>query len=644
MESFYTRYKNALVLMLVLLAQIVLLAMQVRRPAPGLPDGHNVRLWRYVVSSIIAPPERLAHNVGLSVRGVWSRYIYLRDLRKQNDDLQAENDRLRLEQASLAEDARAGQRLREMLDFRGQYIDKTLPAQVIGTSGTDQARVIYIDRGSKDGLKVQMPVITPDGIIGKLKNVFPSTSQVLLISDQTSGTGVMLQTTRVRGVMKGNASGQPQIVNISPDDRIKPGEPVMTSGGDQVYPAGLPVGVVDRVEADPDTPYVNVVIKPNANLSRLEEVLVVTELSDKMPFSQEKDMMQSEVDALALKQRAADVLSERLPSLHELNANQTVGETERADAAAAEGAASAGDPARPMRPPQPLHPDRYSPGQAPAAESLTPGAGPPPPHRAPSTETSASDASTGSKPAAPSAAEAAASERGFVLMSRFPPKPAAPKPSAPAPAGDAGASGSSPVNSTAAAAGSSSAKTGSVPNTASGGVAVAAGVKTSVTAKPANATAGGTSGASSAGASAALPRVVRPAGTAAAPTGSTSTAPKGPAGGASGVGGSNPPPPPRRSSVSPDDSDGILAPAGMGTIGGAPRPRPSPPANATTGTGSGSGAAGASAGRPSAPKLPASPSTTGPTSKPATTPGQQPAPAGQKTPKPAPASAPPGGA
>src|SRR5271170_5501595 len=115
MESLFGRYKNALVLMLVLLAQVVLLAMQVRRPAPGMPDGHNVRLWRYLVTSVITPPEQLAHNIGKSFRNVWSNYIYLHDLRQQNLSLKQENDRLRLEQASLAQDAQAGQRLRELL-------------------------------------------------------------------------------------------------------------------------------------------------------------------------------------------------------------------------------------------------------------------------------------------------------------------------------------------------------------------------------------------------------------------------------------------------------------------------------------------------------------------------------------------------
>ncbi len=420
MESLFGRYKNALVLMLVLLAQVVLLAMQVRRPAPDMPDGHNVRLWRYLVTSAITPPERLVHSIGKSVRDVWTNYINLRHLREQNLSLQQENDRLRIEQASLAEDARQGERLREMLDFRGRYIDKTVAAQVIGTSGTDQARDIYIDRGSKDGLQVQMPVITPDGIIGKVKNVFPHSAQVLLISDQTSGTGVLLETTRVRGVMKGDASGQPQMINISPDERIKPGEPVITSGGDQVYPPGMPVGMVDRVVADPDSSYVNVVIKPNANLAALEEVLVVTGFSDKMPFAQQKDIMQSEVVALEEKQRAADVLSEKLPSVRDPNAPATApGANEETSSTTGEG-----DPARPMRPPQPLHPDRYTPGAAPPADDLVPGAAPPVTHRVPSPVASEPSATPGPKPTT-AGNVSPYSGSGSVPVNRFPAKPVA---------------------------------------------------------------------------------------------------------------------------------------------------------------------------------------------------------------------------
>lgn len=533
MESLFGRYKNALVLMLVLLAQVVLLAMQVRRPAPNMPDGHNVRLWRYMVSGVITPPERLAHNIGKGVRDIWSNYIYLRNLREQNEGLKRENDRLRLEQAGLAEDALQGQRLRELLDFRGRYIDKTVAAQVIGTSGTDQARDITIDKGSKDGLDVQMPVVTPDGIVGKIKNVFPHSAQVLLISDQTSGTGVLLANTRVRGVMKGNASGQPQMINISPDERIQPGEPVITSGGDQVYPPGMPVGVVEKVVPDPDSSYVNVVVKPNANLGSLEEVLVVVQFSDKMPFAQAKDLSASEAVALAAKQRAADVLSEKLPSLRDPNAPETAQsltpDAEK-EAAASAASGSEADPARPVRPPQALHPDRYTPGQAPAAENLVPGAAPPGIHRTAPATTAA--ATPGPKSNTPSSAPAP-SGSDTALVSRFPAKPVT---AVPKPATNATATPTNPAAPTTHTAAS-----GSATPSGSGAATVPS--------------------APGPG----LQRPVRTAASADTPSGTASTVA-----------------PVRRTPTPPEsDSGGILTPAGMGAVGTTPRPKPTTPKTQT---------------------------------------------------------------
>ncbi len=105
---------------------------------------------------------------------VWQSYLYLRHVREQNQDLQQTIDRLRLEQAALMEDARQGERLQALLDFQRRYIYSTLPAQAIGSSGSDQSRVFYLDKGSNDGLKPDMAVITADGIVGKVRDVFPA--------------------------------------------------------------------------------------------------------------------------------------------------------------------------------------------------------------------------------------------------------------------------------------------------------------------------------------------------------------------------------------------------------------------------------------------------------------------------------------
>lgn len=385
MESFLTRYKNGLVLMAVLLTQLIFLALQVRRPMPGAPpDAEPVRLLRYWMVTLITPPARVSHGAGLSVRGLWSNYIDLRNVRQRNLDLQAEIERLRLEEGAIAEDARQGQRLQQLEGFKEHYVYTTATAQVIGTAGTDRSRVIIIDKGARNGVAVDMPVITPDGIVGKVREVFPHSAQVLEISDPSSGAGVMLETTRIRGVLRGNAFGQPEIINIMPDDRIKPGERVMTSGGDQIFPRGLPVGVVDHVATDPErNPYVDVVIKPGANLARLEEVLVVTGMGDQLPAADQGELAQSEAEAQ--RHSAAQVLSEKLPSIREPDAPDAAAtDASAADGKAADAVAASPDakPTLPPRPPAPLHGDRFTPGAAPSAMDSLPGvAATVPPHK-----------------------------------------------------------------------------------------------------------------------------------------------------------------------------------------------------------------------------------------------------------------------
>jgi rod shape-determining protein MreC len=207
-----------------------------------------------------------------------------------------------------------------------------------------------------------MPVITPDGIVGKTRDVFGHTSQVLEISDPTSGAGVILVKTRIQGVLTGNSWGQPEIVNVSPDDRIKPGEQVVTSGGDGIFPRGLAVGTVERVVPNAEGTLVNVLIKPSANLSQLEEVLVITSTEPQMPAPMQQDLNQAV--------RTADILAERLPS-----ANPPGIAPAPANGKAATPPASNANtlPTPPPQPPRPIHPDRFSQGDVPPAADLVPG-------------------------------------------------------------------------------------------------------------------------------------------------------------------------------------------------------------------------------------------------------------------------------
>jgi rod shape-determining protein MreC len=148
-----------------------------------------------------------------------------------------------------------------------------------------------------------MAVITAGGIVGKVLRVYPSTSLVLLINDQSSGVGVILQKSRLQGVLAGTPNGEVVMKEVMSDEQVSPGESLLTSGGDQIFPKGLPVGTIAKVGAAKDL-FLSITVKPSANLDRLEEVLVVLR-------KQEKQV----VTADAPRARAADILAQRLPSV-----------------------------------------------------------------------------------------------------------------------------------------------------------------------------------------------------------------------------------------------------------------------------------------------------------------------------------------
>ena len=375
MESFIVRYRNLVVLLVLLVAQILGLAMQVRRASNGQTgDGHSVQLIRLWANWIVSPPEKALHSSGSGISGLWYNYIDLRHARQQNAELQKMVDRLRLEQAALLEDAKQGQRLQALLHFQQKYIYKTVAAQAIGSSGTDQSRVFYIDKGKAEGVDRDMAVITPDGIVGKIRDVFPHTAQVLAINDQSSGAGVILESTRIRGILRGNSAGQPQIEDVIRDPRIKSGDKVLTGGGDQIFPRGLPVGVVDRVQNDPERDgFIEVIVKPAAYLDQLDEVLVITSTEPRFPPDQQQDLATSELlkGAEAERQKTSEGMAEKLPGLIVPNVppdQQPLNDTS--------------NPTPVAKPPVAIHPDRFTPGNAttpnvpgaPAANSGTPAA------------------------------------------------------------------------------------------------------------------------------------------------------------------------------------------------------------------------------------------------------------------------------
>lgn len=298
------RYRNVTILAAAIFLQILGLAIQIRRPVNGEENpSASSRLIRLWAVSVVAPLEKGIVRVQTSGAGVWHNYFYLRGVRQENRDLKDQIEQLRLEQVRLKQDADQAHRLQALLGFKEQFIGETKAAQVIGSSGSEHSRLIYIDKGSDDGLKTEMPVITPDGVVGKVLNVVDgSTSQVLLISDQQSGVGAIIEQSRLQGVLKGRASGELVIDKIMADEEVKPGDRILTSGGDRIFPKGLPVGTVAKVSKSAD--FVQLTVKPAASLNHLEEVLIIT-----------KRVEHEAPAAVPASTRAADILAQRLPQV-----------------------------------------------------------------------------------------------------------------------------------------------------------------------------------------------------------------------------------------------------------------------------------------------------------------------------------------
>jgi rod shape-determining protein MreC len=299
MENLMGRYRNVSILAAAIFLQVVGLAIQVKRQS----ENQSSRLIRVWAVTAVTPLEKGIVRLQTGANGIWRNYLYLRGVRKENRDLQQQIQQMQLEQVRLKQDAEQAHRLQVLLGFKEQFISQTTAAQVIGSSGSEQSRIVYIDKGSNQGIKRDMAVISGDGVVGKVVLVFGDTSQVLLISDQSSGVGAILEQSRLQGILKGKASGELVLDKIMSDEDVKPGEKVLTSGGDQIFPKGLPIGIVSRVSTGGQ--FLQVALQPAAALNHLEEVLVITQKQEREPG----------VTSGAGAARAADILAQRLPSV-----------------------------------------------------------------------------------------------------------------------------------------------------------------------------------------------------------------------------------------------------------------------------------------------------------------------------------------
>ncbi|HVS89013.1 MAG TPA: rod shape-determining protein MreC [Candidatus Acidoferrum sp.] len=262
-----SRHKSLVLLAGVVIVQVLFLAVQIKRDS----QGRLIRSWTV---GAISPFERTGAWGFSRVRSIWSHYFALQNTSRENENLRRENNALKLQLEQLRSKAAEADRLALLINFR--QLNRNVPmlgARVIGASADTASETIFLDRGGHDGIRRNMAVITPDGVVGKVIEAFPNSAQVLLLTDKDSGVGAMLADSRIQSPVGG--TGEPLLVMkyVPNDDTVNLGERVVTSGMDRIFPKDLPVGTVTEIK--PGNPFKLIRVRPAANLERLEEVIVL---------------------------------------------------------------------------------------------------------------------------------------------------------------------------------------------------------------------------------------------------------------------------------------------------------------------------------------------------------------------------------
>ncbi len=217
-------------------------------------------------------------GIGGGLERFWDRYIHLTSVEEENRRLQGELARVLNENVRLREAALANERLKEALDLKTQRTYSVRVAAVIGRDPSNWYHSLMIDKGERDGVKAEMGVINPSGVVGRVIKTGPSFSQVLLLTDRNSAVAGLVQRTRDEGVVEGTERGLARIKYLSLLATATEGDFLITSGLTGIFPKGIPIGTLGPLtKREPDL-FQQAEVTPSVDFSKLEEVLVITSL------------------------------------------------------------------------------------------------------------------------------------------------------------------------------------------------------------------------------------------------------------------------------------------------------------------------------------------------------------------------------
>jgi len=262
------RYRTPLLLALTLLLVFTVLSL-------SLKSSPALRKVQGLVVSMTAPGLEGLEYVGRSAKQLWLGYFYLVGVRRQNAELQRQLEEFKQREVHFQEAEQALTRLETLLDLKRQVALPVIGARVIAYDPTLWSRAAIINQGKAQGVKEGLPVLAPQGIVGRIVGIYPEYAKVMLIVDRKSSADAMVQRTRIRGMLKGKGGNRCSLEFVPKNADVQVGDLVLASGLVGLYPKGLVFGKVTAANKKNPGVFQEIEVSPNVDLSTLEEVLVV---------------------------------------------------------------------------------------------------------------------------------------------------------------------------------------------------------------------------------------------------------------------------------------------------------------------------------------------------------------------------------
>jgi rod shape-determining protein MreC len=261
-----------LLLVVLVMSSVTIITLDYRSDGDGPLDSIG-----HLTMTVLAPIQHGLVVIFRPVGSFFAGFTKVPSLKARISTLQRENAVLRSQQNEVTDLTRENASLRALLSVRERFNLRTTSAQVIGVSPSNFEKVIIIDRGSRQGVRKDMPVISGDGLVGRVTSVSPSTAEVVLLLDRASAVAARLASNGETGVLEGNGSGSLTLELLDPNAKVALGDKVVTSGYDGgLFPPGVPLGTVTDAPPANSNLSRKVTVQPFVDFSSLDYVLLVT--------------------------------------------------------------------------------------------------------------------------------------------------------------------------------------------------------------------------------------------------------------------------------------------------------------------------------------------------------------------------------